>query len=104
MVPTKWQQTRRAVLVYLIETEADRQSMLNAKFRRAGINTLAVRAIRITYSEFVLLTFGIQHALRMRRIVLSSVACFTLRYSSAYNQVHGYVSRTDGRTKSHYEG
>jgi hypothetical protein len=33
------------------------------------------KAIRITYSECVSIALGIQHAIRMRRIVLPSVAC-----------------------------
>ena len=33
------------------------------------------KAVRITYSECVSVALGIQHAKRMRRIILSSVVC-----------------------------
>jgi hypothetical protein len=36
------------------------------------------KAISITYSEYVSVALGIQHAMRMRRIILSSVACLAL--------------------------
>ena len=34
----------------------------------------------ITYSECVLIAFGIQHVKRMRRVILSSVACSVVPY------------------------
>ena len=34
----------------------------------------------ITCSEFMLIALGIQHGMRMRRILLLSVACFALQY------------------------
>jgi hypothetical protein len=40
------------------------------------------RAISITYSEFVLITLGIQHAVHMRHIILSSVTCPAVQYFS----------------------
>jgi len=40
------------------------------------------QAIIITYSEYVLLTLGIQHAVCMRRVILSFVACPSLPYFS----------------------
>jgi hypothetical protein len=40
------------------------------------------KAIRITYSECVSVALVIQHAKRMRRIILSSVACLVLPYFS----------------------
>ena len=39
-------------------------------------------AISITYSEYVTVVLVIQHAMRMRRILLSSVACPALPYFS----------------------
>jgi hypothetical protein len=38
------------------------------------------KAISITYSECVYVALVIQHAKRMRRIILSSVACLVLPY------------------------
>ena len=42
------------------------------------------KAVRITYSECVSVALGIQHAKRMRRIILSSVACPDLPFFSHY--------------------
>jgi hypothetical protein len=48
---------------------------------RLCLTTAAVeKAIRITYSECVSVFLVIQHAMRMRRIVLSSAACPALPY------------------------
>jgi len=38
------------------------------------------KAVSITYSECVSVALGIQHTMRMRRIILSSVACPSLQY------------------------
>jgi hypothetical protein len=38
------------------------------------------KAINITYSEFVSIGLDIQHAMRMRRVALLSVACSALQY------------------------
>jgi len=40
------------------------------------------KAISVTYSEWVSVALGIQHAMRMRRIILSSVACPAVQYFS----------------------
>jgi len=36
------------------------------------------KAISITYSEFVFVDLGIQHALRMRRVVVCGLSCSTV--------------------------
>ena len=38
------------------------------------------KAISVTYSECVSVALGIQHAMRMRRIILISVACMAVQY------------------------
>ena len=40
------------------------------------------QAIRITYAECVVVALGIQHAMRMRLIILSFVACAALGHFS----------------------
>jgi hypothetical protein len=42
------------------------------------------KAINITYSECVSVALVIQHAMRMRPIVLSSLACLAVPYFSTY--------------------
>jgi hypothetical protein len=40
------------------------------------------KAINITHSDWVFVALVIQHAMRMRRVILSSVACPDLQYIS----------------------
>ena len=40
------------------------------------------KQISITYSECVFVALGVQHAMRMHHIILSSVACQALQYFS----------------------
>jgi hypothetical protein len=57
--------------------------MYNVILRRVRLTIVAVeKAISITYSECVSVALGIQHAKRMRRIILSSVVCLALPYFS----------------------
>jgi hypothetical protein len=49
---------------------------------RSSNHCCRVQAIRSTYSEFVSVVSVIQHAKRMRRIILSSVACLAVPYFS----------------------
>ena len=50
--------------------------------QRSCCHCCSAKTISITYSECVFETLGIQHAMRMRRIVLSSVACPAVQYFS----------------------
>ena len=53
---------------------------------RSRNHCFRAKAVSITYSEFVFVALGIRHALRMRRIMLSSVTCPTLQYFSVLSQ------------------
>jgi hypothetical protein len=58
---------------------------MQAILRRVRETIAAVeKQLSTTHSEFVSATFFIQHEKRMRRIVVSFVACLTLPYFSTY--------------------
>jgi len=49
------------------------------------------KAISITYSKFVSVALGIQHAMRMRCIIMSFVACLPLlRFSSLSHKLYDF--------------
>jgi hypothetical protein len=55
----------------------------NVILMRVRVTFAAVeKGICITYSECVSVALVIKHAKRMRRIILSSVACLTVQYFS----------------------
>jgi hypothetical protein len=72
--------------VYLLPTlfvTQDMQHACNVTFRRVRLTIFAVEKQQvITYSKHVSVALVIQHANRMRRIILSSVACLALPYLS----------------------
>jgi len=43
------------------------------------------KGIRVTYSEFVFVVLSLQHAVRVRSIILSSVACLTTPFFSRHD-------------------
>ena len=62
--------------------------MYDATLRRIRVIIDAVeKPVTITHSQCVSVTLGIQHVVRMRRIVLSSVACPVLpRFSTSHKR------------------
>ena len=69
---------------YKVNYRWKRQAMyMSRNTEKSSCNHCCSRkAIRITYSEYVFVALFIQHAKRLRRIVLFSVACPTLPYFS----------------------
>jgi hypothetical protein len=64
-------------------TKQDRKCTYTRKIEaRSRNHCWRGKAISITYSECVSIASVIQHATRMRRIILSSVACLSLPYLS----------------------
>jgi hypothetical protein len=59
-----------------------RQCMYNVTLRRVRIPTIVVKKLSIKYYECVFVALFIQHAKRMRRFMLSSVACLGVPYFS----------------------
>jgi hypothetical protein len=70
------------MVLWTYEIQQDRQYMCNAKLRRVRVTTVAVEKKSITSSECESVALLIQHAMRMRRIILSSVACPAVQYFS----------------------
>ena len=65
--------------------QQDRQCTYTCKVEaRSRDHRCRGKAIRITYYECVSVVLVIQHATRMRRIILSSVACLALPNFSMY--------------------
>ena len=61
----------------------DRQCTYNVTLRRVRSTTVAAGKQCVTYSECVSVALGIQHMMRMRCIILLSVASLALQYFSA---------------------
>jgi hypothetical protein len=60
---------------------------------RSRNNCCLGKAKSITYSEYVSVALCIQHAKRMRRIILSSVACLALQYFLPHCLINGTIFR-----------
>ena len=69
----------------------DRQFTYKRKIEARSCNhCCCVKAINITYYEFVFVALGIQHAMSMRCIILPSVACLAVQYFSTSHKQHNY--------------
>jgi hypothetical protein len=67
----------------LVDVLIDGHCAYNVTLRRVRVNYFyRGKVISITYSECVSVALVIRHAKRMRRIILSSVACLDLPYIS----------------------
>jgi hypothetical protein len=61
----------------------DRQCMCNVILGCVRVTSVAVKELSVLHVECVLAVLVIQHAMRMRRVTLPSVACPALRNFSA---------------------
>ena len=59
------------------------------------------KSISITYSACASVAWGVQHARRMRRIILSNVVCPTLQYFSTLSHKQHDFHRGGGRVTEH---
>jgi hypothetical protein len=64
---------------------------------RVRVTIVVVEKKCVTYSVHVFVALGTQHAMRLRSIILSSVACLVLQYFSALPH-----KRYDFRRKKSY--
>ena len=74
--------------------EQDRQYTYHLSMRRARATTCCSgTAIRISYSECVFVALGIQHAKRMRHIVICCLSGYTLFFSVLSHKRHDFRKR-----------
>jgi hypothetical protein len=74
--------------------QKDKQCTYKVIFRRVRVTIVAVeKQLSITYSECVSVILIIQHAMRMCRIILSSVSCLALPLFSPHYLINGTIFR-----------
>jgi hypothetical protein len=67
--------------------DRQRRYTYNVKLRRVRLTTVAVeKTVNITYSECVFVTLGIQHAMRMRHIVICGLSDSTIEFFHIISQ------------------
>ena len=65
-----------------LEKEQDKQCTYRRNMGRVRVTTCRGKAISIPYSECMSVTLGIHHAVLMRSVILSFVACLAVPYIS----------------------
>jgi len=72
----------------------DRQCTYNVTLRRVRPTVVAMeKQLSNTYCECAFVALGIQHAMRMRRIILSTVACLSVKYFSTLSHKRHFFSK-----------
>jgi hypothetical protein len=83
--------SNRSDILYFVKYMPKRTGLVKVTLKCVRVTIVAVeKAVNITYSECVSVALVIQHAIRMRRIVLSSVSCLAVRYISHYS-IHSTI-------------
>ena len=66
------------------------KTIFSFAFSRTHNHCYCRKAVTVVYSERVFVALGIQHTVRMHRIILYSVACLALPYSSTSHKRYDF--------------